>query len=76
MNYMQLQALDIQEVEGLLRAAVPEEVSDAAFAAVNWEKEVEDVYRAIQGDVWHVTNAVLCAALGNNTAMAVLLAAD
>ena len=76
MNYMQLQSLDIQEIEGLLRAAVPEEVSDAVFEAVDWEKEVEDVYRAIQEEELHVTNAALCAALGHNTVMAVLLAAD
>ena len=76
MNYMQLQALDIQEVEGLLRAAVPEEVSDAAFAAVNWKAEAESVVNAINKDKFHISNAALCAALGHNTAMAVLLAAD
>ena len=76
MNYMQLQSLDAQEIEMLLRAAVPEDVTDTAFAAVDWEWEVKEVYRAIQGDVLHVSNADLCAALGNNTAMSVLLAAD
>ena len=42
MNYMQLQALDIKEVEGLLRAAVLGEVSDAAFDAADWDKDVDD----------------------------------
>ena len=76
MNYMQLQALDIHEIERLLRAAVPEYVSDTDFAAVNWKAEAESVHKSFREDKFHISNAVLCAALGHNTAMAVLLAAD
>jgi hypothetical protein len=72
MNTVTIPSIIVDAMEAALRSAVPDDVPDSDFLAVDWPAEAEYLAQCLVSGEAHFTNPDLCRALGHNTAESVL----